>query len=285
VKQKQCKCGGTEFTAHQRSYHDVIVDGSNTFLEDKGSYDSDNPYGPYRCKMCSTEYEELDGLVEVEADDIIFPDRAATPLLEQFKITKTPRKTVRISWDSLDSLFCRLLTALLGRDIRVEAGREEFYYWKATLLDSISLEELETLFALTQASKYDMEANDFGEYPITELSEGLCNKLMAMLLPFGLDSTKADDNGVWFIGDDAKQTIELALPNGMSFTAKIGGDIPYPGIYIYLKQPDGSEDNICYAEYNSSREEHRRICVSAYAHNIDEPTYYASYHDDGVPWE
>ena len=51
---KRCKkCGCTEFTAHQRLYTDIIVDGDNNFLQNNsmdGSisvYEHENPYGPY----------------------------------------------------------------------------------------------------------------------------------------------------------------------------------------------------------------------------------------------
>jgi hypothetical protein len=196
----------------------------------------------------------------------------------------------------METLVSDLLTDILGRSVEAYAKREDYYYWNISFAEPISEDELDALCKFVQAIEEDTDI--YGDnLPINELTESLSNKLMGKLMPFELTGTRADDDGIWFMGKaqhdtadtnpatEPMNTLELALPNGMSFTAKIGGDIPYPGIYIYLKQPDGSEDNICYAEYNSSREEHRRICVSAYAHNIDEPTYYASYHDDGVPWE
>lgn len=57
----KCKiCGGEKFFAHQQAYHDILVDGDNQFLEDKGVYESEHPYGPYTCDYCGAEYEELD---------------------------------------------------------------------------------------------------------------------------------------------------------------------------------------------------------------------------------
>jgi hypothetical protein len=289
MKERQCKCGGAEFTASQRCYHDIIVNGDNIFLRNVSVFESERPYGAYTCTQCNTEYEDLDGLVEAEVD-ISGPAESATaseivPAHEQYKVTKAPRQTIHISWDGLGNLFNNVLTSLLNRDIRVDVQREEYYYWKAVLHDPLTLEELEKLFELFQASDHDMDANDFGEYPIMELSEGLCKKLMAKLIPFKLDSTRADDDGVWFIGNETQKEIVLALPNDLSFVVKIGGDTDYPGVFTYLKQLDGQEDIVCFAEFNSSRPEGKEICVGAYAHNIDDPTYYASYHDDGVPWE
>lgn len=64
---KKCKkCGGTEFTAHQRLYTDIIVDGDNNFIQNNsvdGSisiYEHEKPYGPYGCIKCGTEYDTLD---------------------------------------------------------------------------------------------------------------------------------------------------------------------------------------------------------------------------------
>lgn len=52
-------CGSEEFTAHQKTRHDIIVDGRNNFKEDCGIYDAETPYGPYTCTVCGKEYEDL----------------------------------------------------------------------------------------------------------------------------------------------------------------------------------------------------------------------------------
>lgn len=68
---KRCKiCGCTEFSAHQRIYTDIIVDGDNHFIKNDSQnnsiaiYESENPYGPYTCKTCGMEYDELNDLYE-----------------------------------------------------------------------------------------------------------------------------------------------------------------------------------------------------------------------------
>jgi hypothetical protein len=50
------------FTARQICRHDVIVDGDNDFSSDIAIYDSETPYGPYICKKCGAEFDELDEL-------------------------------------------------------------------------------------------------------------------------------------------------------------------------------------------------------------------------------
>ena len=100
-----------------------------------------------------------------------------------------------------------------------------------------------------------------------------------------------DNENIEFCSDDDLEnepvsiTFEKALPNGMSFVVKANDDPCFPGVNIYLKQPDGNEDYISFAEFNSEKPDGRQICVGVYAHNIDEPAYYASYHDDSGPSE
>jgi hypothetical protein len=106
-----------------------------------------------------------------------------------------------VEWKDLDRIFKGILTALLKRDVEADSKREEFYYWGIDLTTPISKDEIEIIYTAADACDYDREANEFGEYPIQELCEGLCNKLMSKILPFTLDMTRADDGGVWFIGE------------------------------------------------------------------------------------
>jgi hypothetical protein len=52
-------CHSESFTAHQLCYHDVKVDGHGEFEQDNGIYESSNPYGPFTCTECDSEFEEL----------------------------------------------------------------------------------------------------------------------------------------------------------------------------------------------------------------------------------
>lgn len=70
------KCGGQKFTASQTCVCDIIVDSNNEFLanntENNSVYISyaDPPYGPYHCKNCGTEYDDLEDEL-IERDDLI----------------------------------------------------------------------------------------------------------------------------------------------------------------------------------------------------------------------
>ena len=113
------------------------------------------------------------------------------------------KTAVHIDWENLNDTFSQLLSDLLGRRVDAEAEREEYYYWLVRLYpDShICQSELETLLTSADASELDREDNDIWDGGKVEyLSEGLCNRLMNKLLPFRVDCTRADAEGVWFIG-------------------------------------------------------------------------------------
>lgn len=62
LPERQCKCGNKRFTASQRCYHDVIVNESGIFEENISIFESERPYGPFRCTKCGAVYEYLDQL-------------------------------------------------------------------------------------------------------------------------------------------------------------------------------------------------------------------------------
>ncbi len=79
----KCKCGNDKFAAHQQSYHDVIVNASGTFVEDKGIYESNTPYGPFTCTGCGAQHDELESFdcvpeAEQEQPQAVNPDVEAS---------------------------------------------------------------------------------------------------------------------------------------------------------------------------------------------------------------
>ena len=119
------------------------------------------------------------------------------------------KTAIHIDWENLEDTFSQLLSDLLGRDIRAESERQEYYYWKIGFRgESILTEdELNTLFDavnldLDEREKMRGEPGydyDYPGYEVGELPEELCCQLMNELLPFTLSVTRADDEGVWFI--------------------------------------------------------------------------------------
>lgn len=119
-------------------------------------------------------------------------------------IREKTQLAIHIGWIELSNLLTDLLQEVLNRsDIQGEVAREDFYYWKVVLEAAITEAEQEFLFELLSASEWDREESTYSdEFPIMELGEGICKKLMDKVLPFELEITRADDNGVWFIGKD-----------------------------------------------------------------------------------
>ena len=73
-------------------------------------------------------------------------------------------------------------------------------------------------------------------------------------------------------------TISIKLPDGKYLTAHSIIRTAHPVINIYLDRPNGTKEILCFAEYNPGRPEGLELCVGAYHHDDDEPSYYMSYH-------
>lgn len=66
MENRKCpNCGHNRFSAHQVCRLDVIVGPDGEFEEnlheraDLSIYDSEKPYGPFRCMKCGAEFDEL----------------------------------------------------------------------------------------------------------------------------------------------------------------------------------------------------------------------------------
>ncbi len=195
---RRCACGSARFTAHQICRHDVIVDSENNYVRDDGIYDSEKPYGPYMCTQCNTEYDELDDLPVVQAE----ADANLCPAFELYRITQPPQLSIYLAWGDLSGLASRLISSIIGRDVSAEAMREEYYDMHLFLAEPISSVELETLYEAIQATEDDSAESIYEEgEPVQKLEQCVSQKLFGKLLTFDLTLTRADDSGVWFIGN------------------------------------------------------------------------------------
>ena len=210
---------------------------------------------------------------------------AQEQVFAKLKLYEPVYQAIHIEWEELSNIFSELLTGLLGREIKAQSDREEYYYWSIRLLGvPLNQEELETLFELAGADQLDRELNDCGDYPIMELCQSLCARLMSKLLPYEADFTHADDEGVWFIGSGiGKPILTKELPDGTTLIAETWDEPDYPGIRTSLKKPDETDEVLCFAEYCVDKSEGRQLCVCAYTRDIDEPAYYECYSDPGSP--
>lgn len=55
----KCRCGNNRFNAHQVSHHDIVTNGYGDFIEDRGAYYGNTPFGPFTCTKCGESYDEL----------------------------------------------------------------------------------------------------------------------------------------------------------------------------------------------------------------------------------
>ncbi len=205
-----------------------------------------------------------------------------------YKITTPPQHALHMDWILLSETISALLTGLLERNVEASSEREEYYYWGIHLHKTpLTRDEIEIIFRLSEADELDREQNDYGEYPIIELCQSLCEKLMGKLLLFAPSVTLADDAGVWFISSDSdkgdKQSITKALPNGRTLVAETWDEPDYPGIRISLRIPGAQDELICFAEHSSTKSAGKELCIAVYAQNHDDPVYYESYSDPQAP--
>lgn len=141
---------------------------------------------------------------------------SGSDLAEMNSIEKTiavsPRLSVHVAWDKLQAIACKQLTALFGREMAAVNDRWEEYHWGFNIADTpLSCEEFEKLFLTVGADDFDRECNDFGEYPIREINQGLAEKMIASELSLTVVSSLADWGGVWFFGPSAEQQINILI--------------------------------------------------------------------------
>lgn len=138
-----------------------------------------------------------------------------------------------IGWDGLEIIAAKLLNELVGREIAVSAEREDYYYWNLNIdRTPLSKKEIQDLFLIVSADDYDRESNEFGEYPVTEINQGLATKILARELPFIAASSHAVENGVWFFGPSEEKTANILVtypetecfPDCLCFTLNDGID-------------------------------------------------------------
>lgn len=125
----------------------------------------------------------------------------------------TPNQAHFCRWEELSNLCSAILTGYFKRPVFVAAaGEERSDGWSLKLGDApLSKEELTALMDVLHADDYDRDANDFGEYPIQELSQSLSRRLVAETLPFTVEASHAADDGVWFTGHASTNVTRLLI--------------------------------------------------------------------------
>lgn len=119
-----------------------------------------------------------------------------------------PYQAYFFSWTELNELCSSLLSESLQRSVvAYAAGEERYDTWQIKLTNApLAEDELAALMDFLGADDFDREANDFGGFPIWELSCTLSQKLVAARLPIPITGSHAADNGVWFTSQPVGET-------------------------------------------------------------------------------
>ena len=76
---------------------------------------------------------------------------------------------------------------------------------------------------------------------------------------------------------ESAQELRVLLPDGTTLSACADRTDEYPSISISLIHRNGTEDRICFAEYNHTKPEGKEVHIGVYARKFDEPVYYDSF--------
>lgn len=78
------------------------------------------------------------------------------------------------------------------------------------------------------------------------------------------------------------QEFTVAIPNGRSLIARGYEKDEYPCVQIFLKNADGTEDLICFAEHNPEHRPGFQVCVGVYVPTQEDTVYYEPYETSEV---
>lgn len=108
---------------------------------------------------------------------------------------------VFVSWDTISALCSMALQQILQRPITVYGTSSEPHLREWFLLIEIdsrlTKKEADILLTTVGADDYDWDANDFGEYPIAELTSAVALKLLKKMKNIEAEWSFPEDDGVW----------------------------------------------------------------------------------------
>ncbi len=80
-----------------------------------------------------------------------------------------------------------------------------------------------------------------------------------------------------------RNKLEKPIHDGTTLVAVTLNEPKYPGIRISQHKQDGTEEYMCFVEFNTEKPAGMQLYVGAYAHNIDEPAYYECFNTPALP--
>ena len=110
------------------------------------------------------------------------------------------RPTLHLDWLEINRIASSFLTEFLGREIRIDSNRYEYYCWNLVVCNRMTEGEMDTLHNLVESDEYARESQSFEGFPTDVICDEISIKLFSLFMPFEVSTSRADDDGVWFIG-------------------------------------------------------------------------------------
>lgn len=125
-------------------------------------------------------------------------------------------KAVFVSWDTISKLCSEALQQILEHPITVYATSSEPHLREWLLLieidNRLTKNEAEILLTKIEADDYDWDANDFGEYPVAELTSAVALKLLKKMKNIEAEWSFPEDDGVWLcIGQETARSYHILI--------------------------------------------------------------------------
>ena len=111
------------------------------------------------------------------------------------------QQAVFLTWEQIQEICSGYVSQVIGREMKIWTNSDEPHLreWGLYLetKSALSKSEGEKLLDAAKADDYDRDVNNFGEYPIRELSSGLGLKMIDQSLGLSTEKSYPDDDGVW----------------------------------------------------------------------------------------
>ena len=168
--------------------------------------------------------------------------------------------------------FCRPLPA----EYYLPVFRGEIEYSPSLLENDeqrtcMILEKVYTIFNTAHPSGYCGRSLSVGDVVKLEGNYYLCAAIGFQQVSFQSSPNHPTENPT---------ACPLGLPYGTSLRVTVCKETAYPCVNIDLIAADGTEDRVCFAEYNLEKEPGHELCVGVYCASKDDTVYYNSYFRD-----
>jgi ribA/ribD-fused uncharacterized protein len=161
-----------------------------------------------------------------------------------------------------------------GRSVKLRPDWEKnkiFYMYKLVLLKFRSHRDLQDKLLETGDAEL-IEGNNWHDNYWGDCYCPLCKNIKGQN-HLGKILMRVRDN----LRAEPLQELRMSLPDGTTLSVVADKNNEYPYISISLIRHDGSEEKMCFAEYDRGKPDGKEVQIGVYARKFDEPVYYDSY--------